>query len=123
MSKSLYQSDFYIKIQYERETPYPQRVFISMANLIEAWQIFDQNLLYSLPIKVDHKYVLSDITTGSLVGRLKNIVESLDDDALKKLDWKPLVGNYLVKAKYATASFLTKLEKEWESKKLLRLSV
>ena len=44
--------------------------------------------------------VLEEIETGSIKIWLGNQLNRVDDDALKKLDWKPLVGKYLVRAKY-----------------------
>ena len=45
--------------------------------------------------------VLEEIEAGSIKVWLRNILSSTDDQALKGLDWKPAVGKYLVRAKYA----------------------
>src|SRR5581483_11674669 len=37
---------------------------------------------------------------------LRNALHAVEDDALKTLDWKPAVGKYLVKAKYAVIRWI-----------------
>ncbi len=37
---------------------------------------------------------------------LRNILEAVDDDALKDMEWKKQVGKYLVRAKYLVLEFL-----------------
>ena len=50
--------------------------------------------------------VLEDVEASSLRVFLKNTLSRVDDEALKTLDWKPVVGRYLVKAKYLALEFL-----------------
>ena len=50
--------------------------------------------------------VLEDIEAGSIKVWLRNALRASEDDALKKLDWKPLVGKYLVRAKYVVLRWL-----------------
>ena len=45
--------------------------------------------------------MLEDIEAGSIRIWLKNILVAVDDQTIKDLDWKPAVGRYLVRAKYA----------------------
>lgn len=52
--------------------------------------------------------VLEDIETGSIKVWLANLLQRADDEALRTLDWKPLVGRYLLKAKYAVIRWSNK---------------
>ncbi len=63
-----------------------------------------------------------EIETGSLKIWLKNQLETVDDQALKELNWKPIVGSYLVKAKYAIIKWCNKGELNENKESLLELS-
>ncbi len=56
--------------------------------------------------------VLEDIEAGSIRIWLKNVLEATDDQAIKGLDWKPAVGRYLVRAKYAYIRWANKEDPE-----------
>lgn len=43
---------------------------------------------------------MQDIEVGSIKSWLRNRILDIDDEALKKLDFKKIIGDYLVKAKY-----------------------
>src|ERR1039458_9261155 len=51
-------------------------------------------------------FFLENIQTGSLTTFLRSALESVDDDALKGLEWKKLVGAYLVRAKRIMVNYL-----------------
>jgi len=50
--------------------------------------------------------VLEDIEAGSIKVWLRNVLQMVEDDALKTLEWKPIVGKYLVRAKYAVIRWI-----------------
>jgi len=50
--------------------------------------------------------LLEDIEAGSIKIWLRNLLRTIDDSNLKDLDWRKIVGNYLVKAKYYILDFL-----------------
>ena len=102
------QADFSIKIDFDKCAHSPQRIFKTMSDLIEACQKIDKTLVQSISSKVEPLLLLEDVETGSLIGKFRQILESIDDEGLKKLEWKELIGNYLVKAKYLMIDFCTK---------------
>lgn len=66
--------------------------------------------------------MLEEIEAGSLRIWLKNLLEVVDDQGLKELSWKPIVGSYLVKAKYAIINWCNKGELNENKESLLELS-
>jgi len=50
--------------------------------------------------------VLEDIEAGSLKVYLRNILNKIDDEAIKSLEWKKAVGTALLKAKYLVLRWL-----------------
>ncbi|MBS0383727.1 MAG: hypothetical protein JSS00_00080 [Proteobacteria bacterium] len=99
-------ADFAFYIDFKRGTGSPSRVFTATSEFIRACERFDRELLKSIDSRIETVLILEDIEAGSLKTWLRNQLVAADDDALKKMDWKRLVGKYLVDAKYAALRFL-----------------
>jgi len=95
------QSDFALEIHFKPGEANPQRIFQAADSMIRALQRLDLALCEAIDNKIQPVMVLEEIEVGSLRVWLRNVLTSTEDDALKKLDWKPAVGKYLVRAKYA----------------------
>ena len=100
------QAEYCIEINFEKGTTNPSRIFRSMSELIDTFHIIDQSLVKCIASQIDPVLVLEDIEIGSIKTWLRNVLNVIDDDALKGLDWRPQVGKYLVKGKYAMIDFL-----------------
>lgn len=94
------QSNYEIRIDFERHTPRPSRVFHTMSGLIETFDDLDRSLLFPFRFDVEPILLLEDVQSGSLKARLASVIRSADDEAIKNLDWKRFLGKYLVDAKY-----------------------
>jgi hypothetical protein len=99
-------ADFCLEIKFAKGAENPSRVFRAMSNLIEVCQRLDSSLVQTIDVKIQPLLVLEDVETSSLRAWMKTLLEAVDDDALKKVDWKPAVGKYLVKAKYYIIDFI-----------------
>lgn len=100
------QADFCVEIDYQKESENPSRVFRSLFELIDSFQEIDKNLITSIDINIEPLLLLEDIEVGSIKVWLSNKLRLIPDDAAYNLDWKPIVGQYLVKAKWAMINFL-----------------
>ncbi|MCL5743251.1 MAG: hypothetical protein M1541_04865 [Acidobacteria bacterium] len=98
--------DFGLKIDFQANTPDPSRVFRAMTGLIEACQAIDLDLAKSISAQANPVLLLEDIRTGSLTAFLRSTLQSIDDEALRTLDWRQIVGAYLVKGKRVMVDFL-----------------
>lgn len=94
-------ADFAIYIDFDRGSERPQRIFQAVDGLITAFQRLDRVLAGSIDSSIEPVLVLEDIEAGSLKVWLRDKLLLTEDQALLTLDWKPLVGKYLVAAKYA----------------------
>ena len=65
-----------------------------MTNLIEACQSIDIKLAQTIGPQIKPILFLEDIRTGSPTTFLRSVLESFDDDGIKNLEWKKLVGSY-----------------------------
>lgn len=101
-------ADFCIEIDFQKETENPARIFRAMSELIEAFQGIDKELVKSIDPGIEPVVMIGDIETGSIKTFLIYMLRSLDDLGLKELNWKPLVGNFLVKGKYLILDFMEK---------------
>lgn len=104
-------ADFAIYISFKKGEGNPQRVFQAADAMIRGMQKLDRTLCDTVDGNIKPLLVLEDIEVGSLKIWLKNVLESTDDQALKSMEWKRIVGDYLVKAKYAYISWVNNAEK------------
>ena len=95
------EADFAFEIDFQRGEGSASRVFAATYDFIKACERIDRELASAIDSNIETVLMLEDIEAGSIKTWLKNALKAADDDALKKLDWKPLVGQYLVRAKYA----------------------
>ena len=50
--------------------------------------------------------LLEDVETGSVKSWLLSVLNATDDTGLQELNWKRIVGSYLVRCKYMVVDFL-----------------
>jgi hypothetical protein len=99
-------SDIEIKIDFDESDGSAARVFDIASNIIRAFEDLDRVLVTSVDSKIRTSLILEDVEKSSLKIWLRNILRASDDQAIKELDWKPQVGKYLVRAKYAALQWL-----------------
>ena len=94
-------ADFAFEIDFNKNEGSASRVFAATHDFIKACEALDAELVQSIDASIETVMMLEDIEVGSIKTWLRSALTSVDDDALKDLDWKKAVGSYLVKAKYA----------------------
>lgn len=92
--------DIEIRVEFERGTGDPTRVFRVMTGLIESAQSLDTHLALSIGATVRTSLVLQDVEATSLKAKLRTVVSSLPDEALKAGEVKKVIGHFLVAAKH-----------------------
>ena len=92
---------FEIYIDYDKNADNPERVFLTLAKLVSEFSNFDSIVCDSLAIKIKSKMVLEKVENGSIKARFRYFLENIvDDEALRTLDWKRIIGNILIAGKY-----------------------
>lgn len=99
-------ADFGFEIDFQRGVGPASRVFTATHDFIRACEALDDELVKSIDHSIETVLILEDIESGSIKTWLRNALVATEDDALKTLDWKPLVGKYLVRAKYAVIRWI-----------------
>lgn len=89
-----------IRIEFERGSGDPTRIFYSMAGLIESIQAIDKHLGACIGVGVRTSLVLDDVEAASLKAKLKSTIEAIPDEPLISGDIKKLIGHYLLKGKH-----------------------
>lgn len=102
-------SMFGLKFELEGPIKNPSGYFGSIEQFITCFEVLDEDLLISVEPKLRGEIVLESIEVSSLLVWLRNVLQEVDDDALKTLDWRPLIGRFLVKAKHAVVARLNEL--------------
>lgn len=110
---------FILTIDYAKDSPRPSRVFRAMSELIEGFQALDNDLVRAFPVRVESELILEDIQVGSLRTVIKNTLKGMDDAALKNLEWKKIVGGFLLQGKHAVLKWIEARE-QIESRKALQ---
>ena len=100
------QADFAFEIDFVRGEGSASRVFLAINDFIVGCERLDKELANAIDSNIETVMVLEDIEAGSIRVWLRNSLRAVEDDALKTLDWKPAVGKYLVRAKYAVIRWL-----------------
>ena len=91
---------FAFHVDFEKGVSPASRVFCATYEFIEACERLDRGLVSSIDAGIETSILLEDIEPGSIKTWLRVVLTSIDDQALKSLDWKPLVGKFLVRAKH-----------------------
>lgn len=99
-------ADFGFEIDFQRGVGPASRVFTATRDFIKVCEALDDELVRSIDSSIETVLVLEDIEAGSIKTWLRNVLAATEDDALKTMDWKPLVGKYLVRAKYAVIRWI-----------------
>lgn len=99
-------SQYALEVDYRKGTERPAHVFRAMSELIEAFQQLDVDLAKSISAEIEAVVVLEEVEVGSIRAWLSTVLKSVDDSALKKLEWKEIVGTYLVRGKRRIVQFL-----------------
>lgn len=100
MAAKDFKSDFSITIDFNKDSPNPGRIFQAMASIISAFEQLDKDLIASIDSRIEPVLLLEDVEKGSLKTWLAYFIRSIPDGAINDLDWKQLIGHYLVKCKY-----------------------
>ena len=99
-------SEYILKIDFKKCSEYPERIFKSMADLIQVFRNVDQILAQSICADIHPVLLLQEIETGSIKTKLASVLRAIDDSAIKGLKWKEIVGTFLVKGKYLLIEYL-----------------
>lgn len=99
-----------IRLEYKEYSAHPAQVFHAMGELIELMKKLDDALIDSLPYQISNKIILESVATGSIIAKLHTVLENIDDEALKELNIKKVIGAFLVKGKHELLKLLSEKE-------------
>lgn len=92
--------DFAIFIRFHKDAERPQRIFRAIEGMITALEKLDVSLAGSIDPSIEPVLLLEDIEAGSIKVWLRDKLKHVEDQSLYELDWRPMVGKYLLRAKY-----------------------
>lgn len=89
-----------------QDTENPARIFSALSDFVMAFNELDATLVQAVSPGLQTALHLEDVQKGSIRTFFRTALESLDDEGLKELDWKKIVGGYAIKAKYKALKML-----------------
>jgi len=98
--------EFGIEIKFDHHTNNPARIFRAMSSLIDVVQEIDRELVRAIDGRIEPVLILEDVRPGSLRTWLSSELRRIDDSDIEKLDWRAILGKYLVRAKWVIVRFL-----------------
>jgi hypothetical protein len=93
-------ASFTITVDFVRGQGDPSRPFRTMIDLMGALARFDRDLVKSIDATIEPVLLLENVKAGSIKSIFISVLKSTDDTALRSGDWKRIVGEYAVRAKY-----------------------
>lgn len=97
---------FCLEVNFERGSRDPGRVFRSMYELLQVFEEVDADLARVIDARIQPVLVLEDIQAGSIRTWVRDRIVEIDDDDIRDLDWRRIVGKYLVAAKARLLRFV-----------------
>src|SRR6478609_2872938 len=97
--KNLEDQNFELNLLFEKEKA-PVDAFNELGNIFQSIYDFDKWMLSHIDREASVQYSLRDIEYSSIKTKIAQLLRAIPDDAIKTLDWKSLIGNFLLKAKY-----------------------
>lgn len=94
-------SEYELYLDYQRGEGDPSRVFHAMGGMIDVFSALDKDLGAMISASCEPSIVLTDIESGSLRSKLRDMLQDLPDEALEEVNVRQIIGHFLVKAKYA----------------------
>lgn len=84
-------STFALKIDFEKDSERPARIFRTMSEMIDALYAIDLDLVKSLDIEIEPEIILEDIQVGSIKTIFRTIIKAVPDSAIEDLSGLPTV--------------------------------
>lgn len=122
MKKEL-ESRFEIRLDFERQTENPSRLFRSFADIIEGVNNFDYLIAESVNTKVTSKVFLDDIEKGSLIGKLYSALVISEDGQIDNIDDSEKVEEYIEETRAESLKFIADKKSSIEDVKNLQESI
>ena len=95
---------FCLTVEYDKQSPNPEKIFLGIAKTLEAFKALDAQLITCVDSSIETDMLLEDVERGSIKLWLANVLKSIPDNAIENLDYKKIVGSFLIKAKYLVLS-------------------
>ena len=101
----------------------PAQYFSGIAEVLEAMQVLDANLVAFILPSARTTQRLQQVTSGSIRTKIASIIEYIPDDVLRTGDWKRVCGHFLVDGRKAVLHWLRKEPKVRDEAQLESLAI
>ncbi|MCO5937222.1 hypothetical protein NAF17_16875 [Mucilaginibacter sp. RB4R14] len=84
----------------------PAEAFSELRDVFLSLSSLDNLFISSIDDALETSYFLESIESGSIKTHIAQIIREIPDEAIKELDWKRIVGHFLLKLKYKVLNYL-----------------
>ena len=102
--------DFGIRLSVLKHSHRPGDTFLAMSHFVNAIEHMDRQFSRSIDRSLRPELLLESIEEGSLVAWFVTVLKAIPDEAIKELNWKKVIGTFLVAAKYRLLAWLGERE-------------
>lgn len=99
-------NEFEVKLEFDKNTENPSRLFRSFADIIDNIKNLDTVLAKTINTSVTTKLYLNDIEKGSLIGKLWNELIISDDEKLDDVSQENKISTFIDKSRSKTLEFI-----------------
>jgi len=100
------EAEFCIEIQYDKATSNPGRLFQTISELIYSFQTLDVELAKTISAEIKPVLILQEVEIGSIRTWFSSFIKDIDDESIGNLNYKAIIGKFLIKGKYQLLKLL-----------------
>ncbi len=121
--KKEFNSKFEIKLDFERDTENPSRLFRSFAEMIEGINDLDYLIAESVNTSVKSKIILDDIEKGSIIGKLYSAIVISQDGQIDNAPEIEKIEEYIEESRAETLKFIADKKSSVEDLENLKTTI
>jgi hypothetical protein len=100
-------SFFEIKLEFDKNTENPSRLFSSFAEMIDSVNNLDIVIAKTVNTSISSKLVLDDVEKGSIIAKLWNELVISEDGKIENLETQENIKEYIEESRKATINFIS----------------
>lgn len=100
-------SFFEIKLEFDKNTENPSRLFFSFAEMIDSVNNLDIVIAKTVNTSISSKLVLDDVEKGSIIAKLWNELVISEEGKIENLEAQENIKEYIEESRKATINFIS----------------
>jgi hypothetical protein len=116
-------SSFEIKLEFDKNTENPSRLFFSFAEMIDSVNNLDIVIAKTVNTSISSKIVLDDVEKGSIIAKLWNELVISEEGKIETLEPQENIKEYIEESRKATINFISSNKSSVEDLEILNKEI